>query len=277
MTLCVVGSGAMGRWVAETVERDVAFADVNEAAASDAAAELGGETVSLDADGTPAAGEAETFEAVCLAVPMPVVADAVADWAPHTETAMVDVSGVMAAPVEAMREHLPDHERASLHPLFAPKRAPGTVACVADVVGPVLSPLLDDLRDAGNDLFETTPAEHDEAMETVQGATHAAVLAWALAADEVRDEFHTPISAGLADIAETVTEGEARVYADVQQTFGGAESVAQAARRLADASDDSATFADCYVEAGARLRGQSDDSSDGQTDDSAAESPEVDR
>ncbi|MFC6726229.1 prephenate dehydrogenase, partial [Halobium palmae] len=32
MNLLVVGAGAMGRWVARTVDADVAFADVDEAA-----------------------------------------------------------------------------------------------------------------------------------------------------------------------------------------------------------------------------------------------------
>lgn len=256
MTLCVVGAGAMGRWVAETVDCDVAFADLDADTASDAAAVHAATGHDADAvpltDGTPSDGR--TFEAVCLAVPMPLVADAVADWAPHAEAAMFDVSGVMGPPVAAMAEHLPDRERASLHPLFAPDRSPGTVACVADAVGPVLSPLLEDVRAAGNVVFETTAGEHDAAMETVQSATHAAVLAWALAADDVREEFHTPISAGLADLAETVTGGDSRVYADVQATFEGADAVADAARRIAESEGDGSAFADLYAEAAGSMR-----------------------
>lgn len=248
MTLCVVGAGAMGRWVARSVDADIAFADVDADAASDAASAVGGEAIHVD-DAPP---DDRTFEAVCLAVPMPHVADAVADWAPLAEDAMFDVSGVMAAPVAAMREHLPDRERASLHPLFAPPRAPGNVAVVADSVGPVLSGYLDDLRDAGNDVFETTVEEHDEAMKTVQSKTHAAVLAWALAADDVPEAFHTPISSGLCELAETVTEGDAHVYADIQATFDGAADLAEAAQTLADA--DSEAFADLYAAAGDAVR-----------------------
>jgi prephenate dehydrogenase len=189
-----------------------------------------------------------TFETVALAVPIPGVEAAIADWAPHTEAAMLDLSGVMAGPVDAMDEHLPDRERASLHPLFAPERAPGNVALVADAVGPTLSPLLDALREAGNELFETTPAEHDDAMATIQAKSHAAVLAWALAGDDVREEFHTPVSAGLSDLAATVTDGDARVYTDIQAAFGGADAVADAAREIADADDEA--FAALYDEAG---------------------------
>ncbi|MBP1985729.1 prephenate dehydrogenase/arogenate dehydrogenase family protein [Halolamina salifodinae] len=259
MTLCIVGAGAMGRWFAETVsaapalDADLTFADTDGDAARVAAAEFDdAEAVSL-ASGVPEADR--TFDTVCLAVPIPAVEAAVADWAPRAESAMLDLSGVMGAPVAAMREHLPDRERASLHPLFAPPRAPGNVALVADSVGSTLSPLLDAVREAGNDLFETTPEEHDEAMTTVQAKSHAAVLAWTLAGDDVREEFHTPVSAGLSDLAETVTEGDARVYADIQERFGGAEAVAEAAREVADG--DREAFAELYERAAAaRLEGE---------------------
>ena len=249
MTLCIVGAGAMGRWLAGTLvdaspAADLAFADTDAAAATAAADAFDAETVAL-AGGTPTTDR--TFETVALAVPIPAVETAVAEWAPYAESAMLDLSGVMAEPMAAMREHLPDRERASLHPLFAPPRAPGNVALVADAVGPTLEPLLDALREAGNELFETTPAEHDDAMSTVQAKSHAAVLAWALAGDDVREEFHTPVSAGLRDLAATVTGGDAGVYADIQEAFGGADDVAEAAREVADA--DREGFETLYDEA----------------------------
>ncbi|QKY21439.1 prephenate dehydrogenase [Halolamina sp. CBA1230] len=249
MTLCIVGAGAMGRWLAGTLADaspavEFAFADIDAAAAAEASDTFDAETVAL-AGGTPTADR--TFDTVALTVPIPVVEAAVADWAPYAESAMLDLSGVMAEPMAAMREHLPDRERASLHPLFAPPRAPGNVALVADNVGPTLEPLLDALREAGNELFETTPAEHDDAMSTVQAKTHAAVLAWALAGDDVREEFHTPVSADLRDLAATVTGGDAGVYADIQDAFGGAEAVAEAARGVADA--DREGFETLYDEA----------------------------
>jgi prephenate dehydrogenase len=245
MTLCVVGAGEMGQWVADTVDVNVAFADTDAATARDAADAFDGEVVPLS-DGTPESGR--EFETVCLAVPMPVVADAVVDWAPYADDAMFDVSGVMAPAVDALREHLPEQERASLHPLFARERAPGNVALVADEIGPTLEPIISAIRAAGNEVFETTPAEHDDAMSTVQAKTHTAVLAWALASDEVREEFHTPVSEGLADLAATVAEGDAHVYDDIQQQFAGAKAVAEAAERVVDA--EAAAFAELYDEAG---------------------------
>jgi prephenate dehydrogenase len=116
--------------------------------------------------------------------------------------------------------------------------------------GQVTADVLAALRARDNDIFETTPTEHDEAMETVQARTHAAVLAYALAADDVDERFHTPISEGLQSLAEQVTDGDARVYSDIQTAFDGASDVADAARRIAAA--DPETFEELYADAGER-------------------------
>lgn len=244
MELLVVGAGAMGRWLARTVTVPVAFADADPASARRAVETLADDHdvryVPLDTD--------ETFTAVALAVPISATESAVAAYADRAESALLDVTGVMARPVTAMREHAAGLERVSLHPLFAPANAPGNVAVVAESPGPVTDALRADLTDAGNHLFETTPEEHDRAMETVQAGAHTAVLAFALAAEAVRPEFSTPVSAGLAELVETVTGGEPRVYAEIQDSFDGATAVADAARRIADA--DAEEFAALYREAG---------------------------
>jgi len=151
-----------------------------------------------------------THDAVCLAVPMSAVPAAVEAYASRAERAILDVSGEMTDAIAAMREHAPDRERASYHPLFAPPRVPGNVAAVVDEGGPVVEEITAAIEAGGNEVFETTPAEHDEAMETVQAGAHAAVLAWRLAGDDVREEFHTPVSAALDEVADTVTEGRPR-------------------------------------------------------------------
>ncbi|RBI64613.1 prephenate dehydrogenase [halophilic archaeon] len=240
MNVLVVGAGAMGRWFAESVDCEVAFADADPEAAADAASEVGGRAVALSTD--------ETFAAVCVAVPMPAAREAIAEHAGNAEEALVDVTGVMADPVAAMAEHAPDRERASLHPLFGPESAPGNVAVVVDSSGPVTDELLAALAARGNDLVETTPEEHDDAMETVQASAHAAVLAFALAAGPVPDGLTTPVYDRLAELADRVGGGDARVYADIQSEFDGADGVATAARRLADA--DPETFERLYEEVG---------------------------
>ncbi|MUW15996.1 prephenate dehydrogenase/arogenate dehydrogenase family protein, partial [Halorubrum sp. CBA1125] len=221
MDLLVVGAGEIGRWVADTVAADdapvaasVAFADRDPEVAADAAA-------ARDAEAVPADGDT-THDAVCLAVPMSAVPAAVEAYAPRAERAILDVSGEMTTAVTAMREHAPELERASYHPLFAPPRVPGNVAAVVDRDGPVVGDVSAAIEAGGNEVFETTPEEHDRAMETVQAGAHAAVLAWRLAGEEVREEFHTPVSAALDDVADTVTEGAPEVYAEIQRAFDGA-------------------------------------------------------
>ncbi|GAB3031030.1 prephenate dehydrogenase/arogenate dehydrogenase family protein [Natronobiforma cellulositropha] len=230
MDVLIVGAGSMGRWIAEALEASVAFADVDEGVARRAADDCGGRAVSLETD--------ERFDAVCLAVPMTHVEAAIETHASQAEAAIFDVSGVMAAPVAAMNAHAPDLERVSLHPLFAPERAPGFVAVVREQPGPVTDALLEGLETRGNDVVETDPAEHDEAMETVQAAAHAAVLSFALASKPVPEGFETPVYEGLRELVETVTGGTPRVYADIQDTFDGADAVATAANTLAGAGPD---------------------------------------
>jgi prephenate dehydrogenase len=240
MDLLVVGAGEVGRWLAGVVDADVAFADADPAAAAAAAERTGGRTAALDGD--------DRFDAVAVAVPMPAAADAVCRHAPRAERAVLDVAGAMGPVVEAGRAAAPDRERLSLHPLFAPRNAPGNVAAVHDAAGPVTDAVRTSLGDAGNEVFDTTPAEHDEAMRTVQAAAHAAVLAYGLAREEVRPEFETPVSRRLDDLVATVTAGSPRVYRDIQRAFDGADDVAAAARRVAESDDES--FVRLYREAG---------------------------
>jgi len=244
-------------------DADVAFADLDADAAAAAADAVGERRVSPDTD--------EQFDVVCVAVPMSAAEDAIAEHAGRATEAIVDVTGEMAGPVEAMAEHAPDLERASLHPLFAPENAPGNVAVVRDAAGQTTDAVLDAIAAAGNEVFETTPEEHDEAMATVQAGAHTAVLAYALAAEDVPERFQTPISSGLLDLVEQVTGANPRVYGEIQSTFDGAETVAAAARRIADADDQA--FDELYREAG-RV---ADASASGTDTDASASGAEADR
>lgn len=233
--MLVVGAGGVGRWFATAVDAPVAFADVDSGTARAAAGETDGRAVAIDTE--------ERFTAVCLAVPMSAVGEAIASHADRAEAAMLDCTGVMAQPLAAMRAHAATLERVSLHPLFAPEHAPGRIATVRDADGPVTEGILADLREE-HELFETTATEHDDAMATVQARAHVAVLAYALAAEDVPEPFHTPVSETLTDLVERITGGEPRVYAEIQAAVGGGGDVADAARRLADA--DPETFEDLY-------------------------------
>lgn len=243
MELLVVGAGEMGRWFARHSGAEaVAFADRHPEVAAAAAEELAGgagvpaEAASLDTD--------RRFDVVCVAVPMSAVPSAVAEHAAKATAAVVDVSGEMRDSVAALREHAPDLERASFHPLFSASNAPGNVPVVVDADGPVVDALRGALAAAGNEVFETTPAEHDRAMETVQAKAHTAVLAYALSAEAVDPRFQTSLSGPLEDLVEQLVGNAPQVYAEIQERFDGAEAVAEAAREVAGA--DRETFVELY-------------------------------
>ncbi len=262
MDVLIVGAGSMGTWFGRALEGDVAFADLDRDAAASAAESVGGTVADLEGD--------DRYDVVCLAVPMTYVSEAIDAHADRAERALVDVSGIMDAPLQAMAKRAPDRERVSLHPLFAPERAPGSIAVVRDQPGPTTDALLETLEGRGNDVFETTAAEHDEAMETVQAATHAAVLSFALAASPAPDGFETPIYDGLTDLVEQVTEGTPRVYADIQASFDGADAVADAAAELAGA--DPADIESLYREAANRWHGDNEPETEDAATDTAGES-----
>jgi len=219
----VVGAGDVGRWFAAVVGGDLVFADVDREAAADAAATLDGR-----ADG---GGDADL---VTVAVPLPAAVDAIEEHAPRAREAVVDATGQMVDPLAAMERAAPDREHLSVHPLFAPSRGPGNVA-VAGGTGHTVERVRTALADRDNTLIEVDPAEHDAAMRSVQVRAHAAIVAFGLAADDVPEGLETPIYEGLVELLERVTGGNPRVYADIQAAFGGAEDVAEAARRVAAA------------------------------------------
>jgi prephenate dehydrogenase len=241
MDVLVVGAGAVGQWFGALADAPVAFADADPERADAAADALGGRSraVSLDSE--------NSFGLVAVAVPMDAAADAVERHASKAQQAVVDFTGVMERPLRAMAETAPARERVSFHPLFAPESAPGRVAVAESAPGPATNRVREWLEAAGNDLVDVDAADHDDAMRTIQGRAHAAVLAFALAADDAPPELGTPVYDALADLAERVTGGNAAVYGDIQREFDGADEVAAAARRLAAA--DGETFADLYEEA----------------------------
>lgn len=242
MDALIVGAGDVGRWFADRLDWPVAFADVDPEAAEAAAAGLGdrGSSVPLDSQ----AG----FDVVAVAVPMRAATETIERHGSKAETALVDLTGSMAGPLSAMEATAQDVERASFHPLFAPAHAPGRVALSVGADGPTIDAIRDRLRAAGNEIVPVDPAVHDEAMETIQGRAHAAVLAFGLAAADVPEELATPVFEDLQALRERVTDGSPGVYADIQAVFDGAADIQAAASRLAEADRD--TFEALYDDAG---------------------------
>lgn len=241
MDVLIVGAGDVGRWVATMVDGRVAFADRDGAAASAAAEAVDGATV------VPLDGE-ESFDLVCVAVPMAAATAVLEAQAGRADAAVVDFTGSMAGPLATMAAVAPDRERVSYHPLFAPAHAPGRIAVATGDSGPTTAALETAMTEAGNELIRVGPEDHDEAMVTIQGRAHAAILAFGLAADDVPSALATPVFEELDALRRRVTGGSPGVYADIQAVFDGAEDVGEAARRIAEA--DRETFAALYEDAG---------------------------
>lgn len=242
MDALIVGAGAVGRWFATILQGPVAFADVDRSAAQSAATDLGDRGSATHLDGS------DTYDLVVVAVPMRAATDSIRETVSRAETAIVDLTGSMGPPLDAMARHGPDLTRASLHPLFAPEHAPGRVALSVGSGGPTVETLRDRLEAAGNTVVDVAPETHDEAMRTIQGRAHAAILAFGLAADDVPEDLATPVYEGLQALRERVTAGSPGVYADIQATFDGAEDIERAADRLARADRDE--FQHLYDDAG---------------------------
>ncbi|MFB6267871.1 MAG: prephenate dehydrogenase [Halodesulfurarchaeum sp.] len=250
MDALIVGAGAVGRWFGECLEWPLAFGDVDPATATAAADAVGdrARTVDLDTEETVDLDTEETFDLVVVAVPMTAAVEAIHRHAGRAERAVLDLTGSMARPLEAIEEAAPELERCSLHPLFAPEHAPGRVAIATENAGPVTGSIREALADRGNSLVEVAPTEHDRAMRTIQGRAHAAILAFGLAAEDVPADLQTPVHEQLTALLDRVTGGNPRIYADIQETFDGAADVAEAAERLADADSD--RFEALYEDAG---------------------------
>lgn len=230
METLVVGAGAVGRWFANCTPDDVAFADVDRAVA-EAAADQAHRTQGRTARAVPLDTE-ESFGVVCIAVPLPETTAAIERYAPRAQTAVIDLTGKMVAPLRTMAAVAPARERASFHPLFAPRHAPGRVAAARAAPGPATDRVTRWFEEAGNEIVSVEPDTHDEAMRTIQGRAHAAILAFGLAADPVPEELATPVYSDLNDLLERILAGESQVYADIQETFGGAGAVADAATEI---------------------------------------------
>ncbi|MDZ7850612.1 MAG: prephenate dehydrogenase/arogenate dehydrogenase family protein [Halodesulfurarchaeum sp.] len=241
MDVLIVGSGDVGRWFGSLWDDPVAFADAERAVAERAAGDVANAAVA-DLAGS------DSFDVVAVAVPMRVAETVIADQADRAERALVDFTGSMTEPLETMAEAAPDLEQVSFHPLFAPEHAPGRVAKSVGTPGPTVDAITRALVDAGNTIVPVEAGVHDDAMGTVQGRVHAAVLAFGLARDPVPEGLETPVYEEMEALRERVTSGSPGVYADIQDRFDGAEALERALDRLHEA--DRAEFESLYDDAG---------------------------
>ncbi|MFB6094798.1 MAG: prephenate dehydrogenase [Halanaeroarchaeum sp.] len=241
MEALIVGAGDVGRWFARLWDGPVAFADADRDVATEAAASTADARVAAMDDST-------RFALVCVAVPMDVATSVIEEQGSRAERAVVDCTGSMREPLSAMADVAPGTESKSYHPLYAPDHGPGRIAASVGESGPVTDAVDEAMEAAGNELVPVDPEVHDEAMQTIQGRAHAAILAFGLASESVPEDLATPVYEDLDALRERVTDGSPAVYADIQEAFDGAADVADAASRIAEA--DGETFAALFDDAG---------------------------
>jgi prephenate dehydrogenase len=170
--------------------------------------------------------EIRRADIVVLAVPELVALAAVPALAPQLRPGalLVDTLSVKTGIVAALAAHGTHLEAVSLNPLFAPALGLDGRAVAAVVVrdGPRAQALLDAVGRRGGRVVEFGADEHDRIAAVTQALTHAAVLAFGLALDElgvavedlgaVAPPPHLTLLALLARIA----SGQPETYWDVQ-------------------------------------------------------------
>jgi prephenate dehydrogenase len=211
---CVVagGAGAVGSLMVELLRG--AGADV---LVVDVAAPPGSDIVDVDV---------RRADVVVLAVPERVALAAVPALAPQLRpgSLLVDTLSVKTGIVAALDAHGEHLEALSLNPMFAPDLGFGGRAVAAVVVrdGPRARALLEAVGRRGGRVAEVGADEHDRIAAATQALTHATVLAFGLALDELDvtvDDLgrlapppHLTLLALLARIA----SGRPETYWDVQ-------------------------------------------------------------
>lgn len=175
---------------------------------------------------TPLVDELRRADIVVLAVPERVALAAVPVVAPELRPGVLlaDTLSVKTAIAAALAAHAVHLEAVSLNPMFAPDLEFDGRAVAAVVVrdGPRARALLDAIRRRGARLGEFGADEHDRIAAVTQALTHAVVLAFGVALDElgvtvkdlgaVAPPPHLTLLAVLARIA----SGEPETYWDVQ-------------------------------------------------------------
>ena len=190
---CVVvgGAGAVGRLMVDlllTAGADVCVVDAEppHAEASRRCAYVRGDVRAMDA---LLAAQMRGADVVVLAVhedaalaALPAVANAL-----PPDRLLVDTLSVKTRIVAALAEHAAHLEAVSLNPMFAPDlRFDGrAVAAVVVRDGPRARALLDAVRTLQGQVTELGADEHDRLTAVTQALTHAAVLAFGLALDEL--------------------------------------------------------------------------------------------
>ena len=213
--------------------------------------------------------ELRRCDLVLLAVPEDVAIAAAGPVARALEPGalLADTLSVKTAIVAALEVQAPHLEALSLNPMFAPSLGIDGRAVAAVVVrdGPRGAELLELLRSRGAHVVEVSAREHDELTAVTQTLTHAAVLAFGLALEELDvdvdalGELAPPPHITLLAMLARIASGQPATYRDVQAANPDAPraraALARGVRRLADVieSGDEADFDALLAQVGTRL------------------------
>ena len=172
------------------------------------------------------ATELRRADIVVLALPERVALAAVPALAAELRPGalLVDTLSVKTGIVAALATHAAHLEAVSLNPMFGPALGFDGRAVAAVVVhdGPQARALLDAVGRRGGRVAELGADEHDRVAAVTQALTHAAVLAFGLALDElgvaVEDlgAVGTPPHLTLLALLARITSGGSETYWDVQ-------------------------------------------------------------
>jgi prephenate dehydrogenase len=248
---CVVagGSGAVGSLMVDLLlgaGADIVVVDV--AAPPAEVAYVRGDVCAMDAG---LVAEIRRADIVVLAVPEGVALAAVPALAPQLRPGalLVDTLSVKTGIVAALAAHGTHLEAVSLNPMFAPSLGFAGRAVAAVVVrdGARAQALLDAIGRRGGRVAEVGADEHDRVTAVTQALTHAAVLAFGLALDElgvaVEDlgSVATPPHLTLLALLARIASGSPETYWDVQAGNPHARrartALAAGLAALADAAD----------------------------------------
>jgi 4-amino-4-deoxyprephenate dehydrogenase len=252
---CVVagGAGAVGGLVVDLLlgaGADVLTVDLAAPPAeiAERCAHARGDVRAMDAR---LVAEMRLADIVVLAVPEHVALAAVPALARQLRpgTLLADTLSVKTAIVAALDAHAEHLEALSLNPMFAPALGFDGRAVAAVVVrdGPRARALLDAVTRRGGRVAQLGADEHDRVTAVTQALTHAAVLAFGLALDEldvaVEDlrAMATPPHITLLALLARVASGKSETYWDVQAGNPHARrartALAAGLATLADAAD----------------------------------------
>ncbi|MCW3015364.1 MAG: prephenate dehydrogenase/arogenate dehydrogenase family protein [Solirubrobacterales bacterium] len=252
---CVVvgGAGAVGGLVMDLLlgaGTDVVVVDVAAppAEAAQLCAYMRGDVCAMDAR---LVAEMRRADIVVLAVPEGVALAAVPALARQLRPGalLVDTLSVKTGIVATLGAHAAHLEAVSLNPMFAPALGFDGRAVAAVVVrdGPRSRALLDAVGRRGGRVAEVGADEHDRVVAVTQALTHAAVLAFGLALDELDVDVEdlgalaTPPHVTLLGLLARITSGGPETYRDVQARNPHAHrartALAAGIATLADAAD----------------------------------------